>query len=234
MSAVGIRGLYGEHYPAGAVYGYARAKLPATVPGQDAADSLVVLSALPGSGAESSSMLHLGCHGRAVVPVLHSRLVLGSDYPDVHGKLRENLLKVEDILRQARAWRSARQATASTCGLVVLASCLSDVTDADYDEALTLATTFLSAGAGGVVAARWRVDTVPTVLLMAAFHRYLNEGADPAQALRRAQLWMLDPEREIPGHWPRELREEAELASDLDGQDLASPVAWAGFAYLGR
>ena len=116
----------------------------------------------------------------------------------------------------------------------MLASCLSDVTDADYDEALTLATAFLSAGAGGVVAARWRVDISTTALLMAAFHRYLNAGADPARALRDAQLWMLDPGRDVPGHWPRELRDQAELAGDPDGPDLVSPAAWAGFAYQGR
>jgi hypothetical protein len=35
-------------------------------------------------------------------------------------------------------------------GLVVLASCLTDVTETDYDEALTLASAFLAAGAAGV------------------------------------------------------------------------------------
>ena len=226
-SAAGIRALHTEHYPAGTVYGYARAKLPATVPGEPVASSAAVLEALPGSGAEGASMLHLGCHGRAAVPVLHSSIRLGG----------ANLLQVADVLGQARAWRSRQRAVASTCGLVVLASCLSDVTDADYDEALTLATAFLSAGAGGVVAARWRVNTVATVLLMAMFHRHLNAGADPARALRAAQLWMLDPKRDIPGHWPRELRDLVEQADDPDNPDvpvLASPAAWAGFAYQGR
>jgi tetratricopeptide (TPR) repeat protein len=226
-SAAGIRALHAEHYPAGAVYGYARARLPATVPGESVAGSAAVLDALPGSGLEGTSMLHLGCHGRATVPVLHSSIRLGG----------ASLLQVADILVQARAWRSRQQAEVSTCGLVVLASCLSDVTDADYDEALTLATAFLSAGAGGVVAARWRVNTVATVLLMAMFHRHLNAGADPARALRAAQLWMLDPKRDIPGHWPRELRDLVEQADDPDSPDvpvLASPAAWAGFAYQGR
>ena len=235
LSAAGIRGLHAEHYPAGAVYGWARAKLPETVPGDEAARSATVLAALPGPGTAGASMLHFGCHGRAEVPVLHSRIRLGDDYLDTGQKrLRENLLRVGDILRQARAWRSGQRAVASSCGLVVLASCLSDVTDADYDEALTLATAFLSAGAGGVVAARWRVDISTTALLMAAFHRYLNTGAEPARALRDAQLWMLDPGRDVPGHWPRELRDQAELAGDPDGPDLMSPAAWAGFAYQGR
>jgi tetratricopeptide (TPR) repeat protein len=236
LPVAGIRGLYAEHYQAGAVYGWARDKLPPAVRGDKTATSATVLAALPGSASAGASMLHFGCHGRAEVPVLHSRIRLGDDYPDAEsdGKLRENLLRVGDILRQARAWRSGRRAAASSCGLVVLASCLSDVTNADYDEALTLATAFLSAGVGGVVAARWRVTASTTALLMAAFHRYLNTGADPPRALRNAQLWMLDPGRDVPGHWPRELRAEAELAGDPDGPDLVSPAAWAGFAYQGR
>jgi hypothetical protein len=230
---VGIRGLHAEHYQAGAVYGAARDKLPASVPGEDTARSGTILTALPGPGGPGRSMLHFGCHGRAEVPVLRSRIRLG-DEAGADGRQREILLRVEDIIRQARRWRSDRQAPASTCGLVVLASCLSDVTDADYDEALTLATAFLSAGAGGVVAARWRVDVNATALLMAAFHRYLNAGASPAWALRQAQRWMLDPGRDIPGEWPRELREETGLAAESGGPDLARPAAWAGFTYQGR
>jgi CHAT domain-containing protein len=130
---------------------------------------------------------------------------------------------VKDILQQARK----RSGTVSG-GLVVLASCLTDVAEADYDEALTLATAFLSAGAAGVVAARWKVADIHTALLMAAFHRYLN-GSDqyPAQSLRSAQLWMLDPGREPPGLLPAVLRDE------ITGADLADPAAWAGFAYQG-
>ena len=72
---------------------------------------------------------------------------------------------------------------------------------------------------------------------MAAFHRYLNAGADPARALRAAQLWMLDPKRDVPGHWPRELRDlggAGRRPRQPDVPDLASPAAWAGFAYQGR
>ena len=80
---------------------------------------------------------------------------------------------------------------------MVLASCLTDVTGADYDEALTLATAFLSAGAAGVVAARWLVPEADTAVFMLMFHQLLNgQYPDPAAALRATQLWMLDPGRE--------------------------------------
>ena len=114
-------------------------------------------------------------------------------------------------------------------GLVVLASCLTDVAEADYDEALTVATAFLSAGATGVVGARWSVEDGHTALFMAVFHRYLNGGyRHPAQALRSAQLWMPDPGRAVPPGVPEVVR------GVTAPPDLADPVAWAGFAYQGR
>jgi CHAT domain-containing protein len=109
------------------------------------------------------------------------------------------------------------------------------VAEADYDEALTLAAAFLSAGATGVVAARWRVEERVTALFMAMFHRYLNvDRLSPALALRAAQSWMLNPRREIPRGLTAELRDEAEMADGPGGPQLLSPAAWAGFSYQGR
>ena len=120
-------------------------------------------------------------------------------------------------------------------GLIVLASCLTDVTEADYDEALSLAAAFLAAGGVGVVAARWSVPDAETALFMAAFHRFLNgKYEDPARALRAAQLWMLDPDREVPASWPQELRDEVGQDGRPDGPSLLGTEAWAGFTYQGR
>jgi CHAT domain-containing protein len=121
-------------------------------------------------------------------------------------------------------------------GLVVLASCLTDVTERDFDEALTLAAAFLAAGATGVVGARWAVADAVTALFMNVYHQYLNGSGrpQPARALRAAQLWMLDQDREVPDSWPRVLREEAALAGGPGGPELTSPGAWAAFTYQGR
>jgi CHAT domain-containing protein len=189
------------------------------VPGSAAAKPADVLAALPHETFPGASLLHFGCHGRAHVPALGSRLHLGDG----------GEVAVRDILRQARKWQAGLSAPAESGGLVVLASCLSDVTEADFDEALTLATAFLSAGAAGVVAARWSVADAQTALFVTVFHHYLNGGhPDPARALRAAQLWMLDPGRVVPDGLPPVLRDEA------SGPALAHPVAWAGFAYQGQ
>ncbi|HET7018366.1 MAG TPA: CHAT domain-containing protein [Streptosporangiaceae bacterium] len=203
-----------SYYPNSTVFGSARRLVPADVPGSLTARPADVLAAMAGTASGGASVLHFGCHGKAGLPVLDSSLDLGAG-----GKLA-----VREILHQAR--RSARTEFG---GLVVLAACLSDRTESDYDEALTLSTAFLSAGSSGVLGARWRVTEDHTALFMAQFHRALNlDSTDPAEALRATQLWMLDPDRSpLPG-LPKVLGEE------VSQPDLADPIGWAAFAYQGR
>lgn len=219
--------LHASHYRGGAVFGSARRDLPEHVPGRAPARPDDVLAALPRGSSPGASLLHFGCHGRVAVPVLEASLQLGADD-------REIAVSVRDILRQARA--TPPSASDASGSLVILAACLTDVTESDYDEALTLATAFLAAGSTGVVAARWAVPDAPTMLFMATFHRFLNAGnADPAHALREAQIWMLDPVRDIPPAWPQPLKlRAARLAAFRTGSGLAGVEAWAAFAYQGR
>jgi len=214
-TAAGVEYIRATCYPAGALFGYAYTDLASSgVSGSAAATPADVLGALPGAASGGASMLHFGCHGQAKVPVLTSRLDLGEG----------GELAVGRILHQAR-----KRSRSEPGGLVVLASCLSDVTETDYDEALTLATAFLSAGSAGVVGARWSVGEADTALFMVNFHNHLNCGpSGPAQALHSAQLWMLDPGRAAPDGLSKVLREEASQPG------LADPAAWAAFAYQGR
>ena len=59
-------------------------------------------------------------------------------------------------------------------------------------------------------------------------HHYLQEAESTARgALRRAQLWMLDPRREIPAIMP------GVLAGLVHTTDLTAPHGWAGFTHQG-
>jgi CHAT domain-containing protein len=160
------------------------------------------------------AVLHLGCHAMAGDTPEESRL-----------KLRGEDLPVSRILDQARTRRPA-----SPGGLVALAACTSDLTVADYDEALTLSSAFLAAGAVGVIGARWEVSDLFTALLMFMPHRHLIENPDqsPVLALRAARLWMLDPQREIPAGMPEPLAAQAHRLA------VSSPFAWAAFTYHGQ
>jgi CHAT domain-containing protein len=69
----------------------------------------------------------------------------------------------------------------------------------------------LAAGAGGVVGSLWQVNDTLTAPLMREFHRAYGNSADPARALRAAQLAMLARNDSLQ----------------------SSPAAWAGFRYTG-
>ncbi|MER7013552.1 CHAT domain-containing protein [Saccharopolyspora sp. NPDC000359] len=164
-----------------------------------------VLAALPGA-----TLLHLGCHAEPAELPVESALRLGGG----------RSLPVRDVLRYRSGPRGA---------LVVLAACASDLTARQHDEVLTLATAFLAAGASGVVGTKWAIDDLVTAMFMIAFHHHLNNGSpEPAEALRAAQLWMLDPDRTpIPAVPP-------ELSSHFAGTTPATPSHWAAFTYHGR
>ncbi|MEV7869638.1 CHAT domain-containing protein [Streptomyces sp. NPDC088124] len=113
--------------------------------------------------------------------------------------------------------------------LVVLSACETDLSNRDHDEALTLTTAFVSAGARDVVGSRWTTVDSASALLMAVFHHHLTvDGLSPVDALRAAQLWMLDPHRENPGSLGGELLREMERPG-LDRVPL-----WAAFVHQGH
>ncbi|MEU5692282.1 CHAT domain-containing protein [Actinosynnema sp. NPDC020468] len=116
-------------------------------------------------------------------------------------------------------------------GLVVLAGCETNLTGGTYDEAFSLSTVFLAIGARGVVGSSWRVPAGRTTAhLMYLLHHHLARGVAPAEALRRAQLWMLDPDRAYPDSMPDRLR-DLPAAPGHDHVDLA---CWAGFTQQGH
>ncbi|RQX01853.1 CHAT domain-containing protein [Micromonospora inaquosa] len=169
-----------------------------------------VLAWLAAPDAPPAAVLHAACHG-----------IVEPDRPSQsHLRLAGGPLRADDLIRLAAAHRRI--------GTVVLAACTTNVAGEEYDEALTLSTAFLVAGAGSVVGSLWAVPSASTGLLMYMLHHFLREGpGDPGEALRRAQLWMLDPRRRVPDG-------AADLLRQVNPDRLAEPYRWAGFTHLGR
>ncbi|MET9501370.1 CHAT domain-containing protein [Streptomyces sp. NPDC006622] len=112
--------------------------------------------------------------------------------------------------------------------LVVLSACETDLSTRDHDETLTLTTAFVARGAADVIGSKWSVADASSAVLMYALHHFLAEGADPAQALRRAQLWALDADRPaLPGL-------PGPLAVRINGKPALSADAWAPFIHQGN
>ncbi len=177
--------------------------------------SAELLAELPAAARPGASVLHLGCHVRLVgsAPSASYLELAGGEH-----------LTIETILRQAGG-----RAPQAPGGLVTLAACVSDYGVAAYDEALSLATAFLAGGAVTVASARWFIDDDVTTLLMFMFHYFMTaRDQSPRDALRLAQLWMLDPDRSAPAQMP------SELAKDVPGLGSVGIAEWAAFTHQGR
>jgi tetratricopeptide (TPR) repeat protein len=172
-----------------------------------------VLAHMAGRGSSATPVLHLACHAVSVSQPP------GGSYLRLAGTLT-----VEDLLEHARG-----RGLDDPGAMVVLSACRTDVPGRDYDEALSIATGFLVAGASTVVGSLWQVSDRRTALLMFMFHHYVNRAGLPsARALRMAQLWMLDPDRTAPTDMP------AALACRVADPGLEDPYAWAAFLHRGR
>ena len=75
----------------------------------------------------------------------------------------------------------------------------------------------------------WPVEDSAAVPVMVMFHHFLNNGHPyPAEALRAAQLWMLDDGNEPPAGLPPGLADAFGR-----GRQLAATHAWAAFTCHG-
>jgi hypothetical protein len=168
-----------------------------------------VLDRLPG-GRRPAAVIEFGCHAVAGASPAESRLELAGD----------EQLSVATVLDRAAARPRG--------GLVVLSACSSDLTVRQYDEALSLSSAFLGAGATGVLATGWAIDDRYAALAMYHVHHLMAAGAAPADAVRGTQLWMLDPDRVAPPGLP------PALAKYVPVPELAHPLTWAAYAFRGR
>ncbi|MFE4372683.1 CHAT domain-containing protein [Streptomyces sp. NPDC056835] len=179
-----------------------------------------LLAVLPG-GASPASVVHLSCHAVAAPRPTDSALWLADPPGEDQGAGR---LTVAGILDGAAGRRP------DTAGpLVVLSACETDLSTGHHDEALTLTTALVTGGASDVVGSRWAVRDGPTSVMMAVFHHHLTSGGlAPPDALRAAQLWMLDPRRELPPTVDGLLRRQ------VTRPDLHHLHHWAAFIHQGN
>ncbi|MEV7869636.1 CHAT domain-containing protein [Streptomyces sp. NPDC088124] len=184
--------------------------------------------------AGTPSVLHVACHGSAGTSPTASALQLA--YPEDGSEAAPDgagpgtgpdagLLTVSRLLG-----RQPAGADADDGPLVVLSACQTDLSTRDHDEALTLTTAFVTSGARDVVGSRWATRDSASALMMAVFHHYVSvENRSPVDALRAAQMWMLDPHRENPGSLGSDLLDELNK-----GPRLNHPADWAPFIHQGH
>lgn len=227
--------LRNSFYPGARLYGEFSTLPPDSVPEGTPGQLLALL-------AQDHSMVHLATHGMAGVRPTESALLLADDGDtdstsstsstsstgsgSVTGSGADDGGRLTVTRLLDRPVPEGRERPDGP--LVVLSACETDLSTRDHDEALTLTTAFVSGGARDVVGSRWLVRDSASTLLMTVFHHHLRAGRSPVDALRAAQLWMLDPDRQDPGCLSRALR------PDLRRPDLHRPSLWAAFIHQGH
>lgn len=107
------------------------------------------------------------------------------------GDLREGHLRLSDIYRLHLS-----------ADLVVLSACDSSLgKDLGSEGVIGLPRGFLYAGARSVIASMWKVDDEATAALMGALYVRIERGENFAQALRGAQLELLNGRYRAPWYW---------------------------------
>ncbi len=162
-----------------------------------------------GAGTLAEVLGWLGDTGPAAGTMLH----LGCAITDGGLRLADGPLPARRVIEEMA------RIPDRTVGLVVLPE------PDKVEDPPGLEAAFLNGHSGTVIT--YQPRTAPLLLFM--FHHYLMAERLPAwDALRQAQLWMLDPRRHTPASMPTRLR----LA--MPGQDLTTPAAWAGLAHWGQ
>jgi CHAT domain-containing protein len=162
---------------------------------------------------KSARILHFATHGRYDNRFpLNSYLAL--TIPREFRRDQDNgLLQAWEIFESVRL----------DADLVVLSACESGLGDEIDGEGLKgLTRAFQFAGARTVVASLWQVDDQATAELMQRFYLYLKMGASKDEALRAAQLELIQNSIEMKNRQGQVVR-----------RDLSSPYYWAAFQMIG-
>ena len=86
--------------------------------------------------------------------------------------------------------------------LVVLSSCRSGLGEIDEAEGVIgMQKSFFEAGAKSVVVSLWDVNDKYTSLFMQSFYKYLSEGFDKSEALRKAKIFFKENYSANPYYW---------------------------------
>ncbi|MBN1349082.1 CHAT domain-containing protein [candidate division KSB1 bacterium] len=137
-----------------------------------------------------------------------------------------------------------KDANLSQANLVVLSACETGMTDilkdAFEDQYIGLPASFLRSGAKAVIGSLWQVPNTETSLLFSRFYLELfneKENFSPAEALRRAQLWLMraKPEAVEEAEYKYLGLEEGTKKLNLTHSQspYSHPENWAGFYIVG-
>ena len=119
--------------------------------------------------------------------------------------------------------------------LLVLSAC--ETALGDEDAEFGFAGLAMQAGVKSALASLWMINDTGTVLLMSEFYQQLRSTNIKAEALRKAQMRMLQQEVFVEGSKVRGSAVEVDLPDTIvqaQAQDFSHPFYWAGFTLIGN
>ena len=121
--------------------------------------------------------------------------------------------------------------------LLVLSSC--ETALGDKDAELGFAGLAIQTGAKSVLASLWPINDTGTVALMSEFYQDLKKTPNTAEALKQAQIAMLEGKVSFVADQLRGSEVSITLPPaltnlNIEQQDLAHPFFWAGFTMIGN
>lgn len=119
--------------------------------------------------------------------------------------------------------------------LLVLSACETAVGDREAE--FGFAGLALQAGVESALASLWAIDDAGTVALMSEFYQNLKSPLMKAEALRQAQMAMIQKQVYVKGNRLRNSRGAVSLPPKLarsERQNLSHPFYWAGFSLIGN
>lgn len=162
--------------------------------------------------SQSKYIFHYAGHAGSDALILH----------DAEQKRKKREFRTFDIsfnLDLAKTW------------LVTLSACDTGTTIPGFsDEYIGLPSAFLCAGAETVISSLWAVNDSSTSLLMRKMYQFILEGTGKAEALRKAQLWLKNPENT---HEHLRLLGISKVGEELPDLGYSRPYHWAPFVCSG-
>ncbi|MBE9045216.1 CHAT domain-containing protein [Pleurocapsales cyanobacterium LEGE 10410] len=119
--------------------------------------------------------------------------------------------------------------------LLVLSSC--ETALGNEDAEFGFAGLAMQAGVKSALASLWRISDAGTVVLMSEFYQQLKLTSIKSEALRKAQLNMLQRKVYLEGNEVRGSKIKVNLApntSEAELQNFDHPFYWAGFTIIGN
>jgi CHAT domain-containing protein len=164
------------------------------------------------------AVTHLSCHGHA----------------DLANPLRSGfLMSGDEVLTLADLFH----VDLNRVRLLVLSACETGLMGIPLpDEAVSLPSGMLQAGARAVISPLWAISSDTALLLVSRFYQlWRRQGLDPAEALRQAQIWVRDSTNQEK---IADLGKDRALSTWLESREpsaheTADISAWAAFTYQG-